>query len=670
MLYVRNDSAWNFVGWALTPISGSVPPAYTPAPGQSRLVVNAADEVYYWNGSAWVLVGGDGDGLYSGSGTISDSTLASVTGLLGFNTGSSGYVLVGDYDNLGLYGNYGYMDGNTSFFGNSDYKMEVAPYDDRVGLYSPVGQFEFQGVGGPGVLTIGSAASGFLVNDLRGTKKGIEYSADYSSGFSSRSLVDKAYVDAAVGGAGDDWGAQVAAVSARLTGDGTVGHPLDIAQQGAAAGQTLKWNGVSAWVPGDDNEGVTGSGSSGRVASWNGSTSITSSADFRHDIGGNMVYMDDTLWTSKLIRSNVPTAWRGRLANRPDAGINAQHTLSDPIAVTNMSLAYGSLNVGNTTSSGLPTAAPNIRLYRARMSGSDAVPSEVGDPLGFVGFQVHRGQSTSLESMYDLTNGGMIIGAYVDTVASDGTVGNRTSLMTKDVGGGAAPFHNERLTVDRVGRVGIGTITPSVGLDVNWTDAVRLARGTTAQRPATGLAGMVRFNTDSTAFEGHDGTDWAVFGSGGGGGGGDDWGSQVAAVSARLSGDGTVGTPLDLAQQGASAGEVLKWSGSAWVPGSGGHPPPPSTETIEATDFTATAGVFHTVNSGSVVVVDPPGSPVIGMEFGVSDATGGAKSNNIEIAFGAQKYGGAAQSYFINCNYCSAVFVYVGTTTGWVCKNK
>lgn len=372
---------------------------------------------------------------------------------------------------------------------------------------------------------------------------------------------------------GDDWGAQVASVSSRLSGDGTVGNPLDIAQQGAAAGQTLKWDGVSAWVPGDDNEGVTGAGASGRVASWSGSTSITSSADFRHDIGGNMVYMDDTLWTSKLIRSNVPSAWWNRLANRVDAGINAQHTLSDPIAVTNMSLAYGSLNVGNTTSSGLPTAAPNIRLYRARMSGSDAVPSEVGDPLGFVGFQVHRGQSTSLESMYELTNGGMIIGAYVDTVASDGTVGNRTSLMTKDVGGGAAPFHNERLTVDRVGRVGVGTITPSVGLDVNWTDAVRLARGTTAQRPATGLAGMVRFNTDSTAFEGHDGTAWSVLGSGGGGGA--TWGgiggtlADQTDLQTALNGKAATSHthPLsDLTSSGASSGQVPKWNGSAWAP--------------------------------------------------------------------------------------------------------
>ncbi len=52
--------------------------------------------------------------------------------------------------------------------------------------------------------------------------------------------------------AGDDWGSQVASTTARLTGDGTAGDPLDIAQQGATSGQALKWNGTS-WAPAADN---------------------------------------------------------------------------------------------------------------------------------------------------------------------------------------------------------------------------------------------------------------------------------------------------------------------------------------------------------------------------------------------------------------------------------
>nr|HRD07287.1 tail fiber domain-containing protein [Saprospiraceae bacterium] len=50
---------------------------------------------------------------------------------------------------------------------------------------------------------------------------------------------------------GDQWGGQVVAHNNTISGDGTVSNPLAIAQQGASAGQVLKWNNVS-WTPADD----------------------------------------------------------------------------------------------------------------------------------------------------------------------------------------------------------------------------------------------------------------------------------------------------------------------------------------------------------------------------------------------------------------------------------
>jgi hypothetical protein len=50
------------------------------------------------------------------------------------------------------------------------------------------------------------------------------------------------------------------------------------------------------------------------------------------------------------------------------------------------------------------------------------------------------------------------------------------------------------------------------------------------------------------------------------GGGGDNWGDQVAETDTTLSGDGTSGNPLGLAQQDATAGQVLSWDGSSWTP--------------------------------------------------------------------------------------------------------
>lgn len=45
----------------------------------------------------------------------------------------------------------------------------------------------------------------------------------------------------------------------------------------------------------------------------------------------------------------------------------------------------------------------------------------------------------------------------------------------------------------------------------NFTGAVTLAKGTTGQQP-TGVAGMLRFNTTTTQFEGYNGTTWSSVG--------------------------------------------------------------------------------------------------------------------------------------------------------------
>lgn len=62
------------------------------------------------------------------------------------------------------------------------------------------------------------------------------------------------------------------------------------------------------------------------------------------------------------------------------------------------------------------------------------------------------------------------------------------------------------------------------------------------------------------------------------GGGGDNWGTQVAITNSTLSGNGTTASPLGIATQSATAGQVLKWDGTTWTPaddetGSGGGPP-------------------------------------------------------------------------------------------------
>lgn len=55
-------------------------------------------------------------------------------------------------------------------------------------------------------------------------------------------------------------------------------------------------------------------------------------------------------------------------------------------------------------------------------------------------------------------------------------------------------------------------------------------------------------------------------GSPSGGGAGDNWGSQTVQSNNTLSGEGTDTSPLQIAQQSATSGQVLKWSGTTWAP--------------------------------------------------------------------------------------------------------
>jgi len=48
---------------------------------------------------------------------------------------------------------------------------------------------------------------------------------------------------------------------------------------------------------------------------------------------------------------------------------------------------------------------------------------------------------------------------------------------------------------------------------------------------------------------------------------GDNWGTQSVVKDGTLEGNGTSSTPLKIAQQSATQGQVLKWSGTTWSPG-------------------------------------------------------------------------------------------------------
>jgi len=66
-----------------------------------------------------------------------------------------------------------------------------------------------------------------------------------------------------------------------------------------------------------------------------------------------------------------------------------------------------------------------------------------------------------------------------------------------------------------------GTASVSGTFTVSATDAIKIASGTTAQRPGSPAAGQLRYNTTLNKFEGYNGTAWSSVGGGATGGGAD-----------------------------------------------------------------------------------------------------------------------------------------------------
>ena len=97
-------------------------------------------------------------------------------------------------------------------------------------------------------------------------------------------------------------------------------------------------------------------------------------------------------------------------------------------------------------------------------------------------------------------------------------------------------------------RIGINDSSPSYGLDINATDAVKVPVGTTAQRPATPVEGLFRYNSTDRTFEGYslnastNVVEWGPIAGSGGGGMPDQSADRYStdySVGATLKSDGT-----------------------------------------------------------------------------------------------------------------------------------
>lgn len=304
---------------------------------------------------------------------------------------------------------------------------------------------------------------------------------------------------------GDNWGMQTAQTDATLTGNGTAGTPLKIAQQGATPNQVLKWNGT-AWAPGNDNGGGD---------NWGAQTAETDATLTGDGTAASPLKIGQQgATTNQVLKWNGSTWFPGN-----DAGDNWG----------TQSAAVGAALTGNgTVGSPLNLAQQGAGLSQVlKWNGSAWAPAnDLGDNWG----------SQAVWTGPELTG--------------NGTLGSPVRIDQQGAANGDVLKWN-----------GAGwTPAPDGGGD-NWGSQTAVVGSTlTGNGAGTPLNIAQQGATPGQVLQ-WSGASWtpATFS-------GDDWGTQTAATASTLTGDGTAGSPLDLAPQGANVGEVLKWNGTAWVP--------------------------------------------------------------------------------------------------------
>ena len=155
-------------------------------------------------------------------------------------------------------------------------------------------------------------------------------------------------------------------------------------------------------------------------------------------------------------------------------------------------------------------------LLKFNGAGSGATVTDVFNKLNVTSLVSGAGSFTTLTASSTVDfDSGSIDGTTI------GSATPSTGAFTTLSASGDANFDSNTLFVDASeNKVGIGTSTPAVSLDLtSKTDAVAMPAGTTAQRP-TGVNGQIRYNSTDSAFEGYANGAWGEIGGGGGATGG------------------------------------------------------------------------------------------------------------------------------------------------------
>lgn len=478
----------------------------------------------------------------------------------------------------------------------------------------------------------------------------------------------------------DDWGTQVVQSDNTISGDGTGVNPLSIAQQGAISGQVLTWNG-STWVPDNVADGDSTNEIQDLTITGNILTITNNPNASPIDLGP---YLDNTdeqtlsydPQTGVLTISNgngvnlpipIPDDWGTQVA-QTDNTISGDGTSANPLGVAQQGATSGQVltwdgttwtpqnNLDNDSTNEIQDL--NIDANNILTITENGNPTQIDlnpfldntdnqtlsfDPATGV-ITISNGNSISIP----LNPGGDDWGAQVaitnPTLAGDGTTTNPLKIAQQ----GATPGQvlkwngttwlpqtdfdnnpgNEIQDLKLTGTI----LTITQNFIATPIDLAPFLDNTDQQTlsfdPVTGILTISNGNSVNIPLSPSTNTTPP-----------DNWGTQAAETTPRLTGDGTIANPLDIAQQGATNGQVLMWNGTSWVPSTINanyqDPDNDPTNEIQLLSFNPATGILAITGGNGVQIPLSSGGDNWGAQTAQTDATidgDGTSSDPLKIA--------------------------------------
>ena len=358
-------------------------------------------------------------------------------------------------------------------------------------------------------------------------------------------------------------------VTSNELNNGAVTAPK-LANMGAANGQVLKWNGT-AWAPAADDSGnvaltsgpgisITGSAPNFTITNTgdtNAGDDITTATQANGDVSGpfsNLQIKANAVTSAEIADNAVGTS------EIIDGSVTSAELAAN--AVTTVKIADGAV----ITAKLADNSVTSVKIVDGTISTVDianqAITGAKIDDMGAANGQVLKWNGTTwAPAADDSGNFAVLPGAGIDVtqsgntfiVINSGDTDATDDLTTATVFNGDVTGPSNNLQLKNGIVVNGDMAANSIGTNniINGSvTAVKLNNMGAANGQILQYNGMVWGPANLPP-----------------GGGGDDWGNQTVVTNATLTGNGTAGSQLGIAQQGAANGQVLRWNGTAWVPG-------------------------------------------------------------------------------------------------------